>query len=271
MIDYLLIGHLTADLHAQARVAGGTVAYAARTAWAFGLRVGVVTSAKSDEPLLAALTPYAEVIVIPSDHTTTFENRYTPTGREQMIHAIATRITPDAIPQKWRSAPLVHLAPIADEVDLGCAGLFADSRVTATLQGWLRRWDATGRVGFKRFEDTHRLRSLDLGVLSAEDIRQAPELRQVLIDQVRCLCITEAEQGGVYYQEGRSSRYAALPVTVVDPTGAGDIFATSLFAAFRRTNDFAQSAQIAAQLAAISVTRVGLDSAPTPIEVAACF
>lgn len=271
MIDYLLIGHLTADLHTTGRVAGGTVAYAARTAWAFGLRVGVVTSAAPNEGLLAALTPYAEVIVIPSDHTTTFENRYTPAGREQVIHAIATPITPDAIPQMWRSAPLVHLAPIADEVDPHIAALFAGSRVMATLQGWLRRWDQTGRVYFKRLHDLNALRSLDLIVLSAEDIREAPELEQDLAKVANGVFITQAEQGGVYYQRGQWARYTTPQVDGIHPTGAGDIFATSLFAAWQRTDDLARSAQIAAQLAAISVTRVGLDSAPTPAEVAVCF
>lgn len=43
-VDYLLLGHITLDLSPDGPQLGGTVAYAARTAQAMGLRVGVVTS-----------------------------------------------------------------------------------------------------------------------------------------------------------------------------------------------------------------------------------
>ena len=54
--DYLLIGHMTADLTPEGkRRLGGTVSYAARTAHAFGLRVRLLSSAAQGEPLLDEL------------------------------------------------------------------------------------------------------------------------------------------------------------------------------------------------------------------------
>ena len=43
-LDYLAVGHATADVHADGRVVlGGAVSYAARAAAALGQRAGVVT------------------------------------------------------------------------------------------------------------------------------------------------------------------------------------------------------------------------------------
>ena len=43
-VDYLVIGHLTEDVTPAGSRLGGTAAFAALTARAFGLRVGIVTS-----------------------------------------------------------------------------------------------------------------------------------------------------------------------------------------------------------------------------------
>ena len=71
-VDYLVIGHLAHDLTASGPRLGGTAAYAALTARALGLRVGILTSAGM-ETSLAALEGIP-IVVIPSEHSTTFEN-----------------------------------------------------------------------------------------------------------------------------------------------------------------------------------------------------
>src|SRR5262249_50787729 len=144
--DYLLIGHATADLTPNGRMLGGTVSYAARVVRAFGFTTGILTSAAPDEVLLAELKPYAsEMVVLPADSISTFENIYSPTGRIQYLRAVAAKITANDIPAEWLKSPLVHLAPLTDEVDPQIAHRFKDATVMLTLQGWLRRWDADGR------------------------------------------------------------------------------------------------------------------------------
>ena len=75
--DFLLIGHIAHDVTPQGPRLGGTVSYGAYTAVAFGLRVGLLTSAQPGEPLLNKLPPGVRVINIPAEHTTTFDNQYT--------------------------------------------------------------------------------------------------------------------------------------------------------------------------------------------------
>ncbi len=267
--EYLLIGHITADLTPEGRRLGGTVSYAARTVCAFGLRVGILTSAADPEPLLDELKPFAdEIVVLPAAATSTFENIYSVSGRTQYIRGVARSIGPDDVPAQWLSAPLVHLAPLTDEVDPQIAYQFKHSTVLLTLQGWLRRWDDDGRVRFKRWFDAAVLKAIDIVVFSEEDILEAPELEQELADAVEHLFVTRADRGGTYYRQGRPVSYDTPQVEVVNPTGAGDVFAAALLSSLYVTNnDVEASIRVAARLGATSVTRYWLDGAPTAEEV----
>jgi sugar/nucleoside kinase (ribokinase family) len=270
--DYLLIGHITADLTPNGRIPGGTVSYAARTAAAFGLRVGVLTSMAVSEPLLDKLRPYAEIVCLPAEQTTTFENIYEPEGRRQYVRGVAAPIEVSNIPPYFLRSPLVHLAPIIGEGDPRIAHLFKDSTVLLTLQGWLRRLEPDGRVRFKRWYDPDVLKSIDIVVFSEEDIVEAPDMEQDFARSVKNLFVTRAEQGGTYYRNGEPLSYDTPQVEMVNPTGAGDVFAASLLASLpAMTNDLLLATKVAARLGAICVTRPGLEGTPTSEEVQAAL
>src|SRR5260370_12271398 len=76
--DFLAIGHVTRDVHADGSFTlGGTVTFAALTAYHLGLAAAVVTCA--DGNLIAELPahlPGIGLAVRQSEATTTFENRY---------------------------------------------------------------------------------------------------------------------------------------------------------------------------------------------------
>ncbi|MFN8378639.1 MAG: PfkB family carbohydrate kinase [Anaerolineae bacterium] len=272
--DFLLIGHITADLTPRGRIAGGAVSYAARTAHAFGLRVAVLTSAIPDDPVLEELRPYVhELIVLPAAETTTYENIYTEQGRVQYVRGVAAPIEPADVPEHFRKAPLVYLGPIAGDTNPAIAALFPpESWVLLTLQGWLRRWEADGRVHFKHWFDAEALKHIDIVVFSEEDIVEAPQMEEEYRGAVEHLYVTRAEKGGTHYVNGASVNYQARPRTLVNPTGAGDIFASSLLASlFKLDGDFTRATEVAAELAANSITRIGLPSAPTPQEASAAL
>ena len=271
-VDYLLIGHMTADLTPNGRTVGGTVSYAIRTAHAFGLKVGLVTSAKLDEPLLYELSPYGQIISIPADATTTFENLYSSSGRTQYIRGVASPITAAQIPLAWRSAPLVHFGPIAGEADdPAILVLFPDARILVTLQGWLRKWDKDGRVRFKSWNRPETLQRLDIMVFSEEDIVESPALIDDLAPLTRNVFYTQAERGGIHFQYGVPTPYDTPVHEVVNPTGAGDVFATSLLCALHLTGSIVKATKVAAILAAESVTRFAIEGTPTPEEVYAAL
>jgi sugar/nucleoside kinase (ribokinase family) len=257
-IDYLLIGHVTADLIRGGRVLGGTVSYSAPIVRAFNHRVGMLTSAAASEPLIEPLRQYADVAIRMAGATTTFENIYRDGSRTQYVHSLAEFLPYSAIPNGWLDTPLVHLAPLVNEVDPAIASHFPDATVLLTPQGYMRQWGADGKVNFKHWLDQDMLRHVDILVCSRQDIADAPELEYKFGDYVDHVIVTNGDRGGMYYHDGQAEHYEAYPVTEIDPTGAGDVFAAALLSSmlhFKR--DLRAALKVAARLAAISVTRVG--------------
>ena len=169
-IDILLIGHMTVDQVAGGRMLGGTVSYAAPTYAAFGHRVGILTSAAKDEPLLSQLKPYGELLSLASEHSLIYENVYSDCRRQQYVRATAAPITAGDLPPEWMSARYLHLGPLAGEIDPGqIAKAFPEATIMLTAQGMMRRWNADGLVSFRPWFDEEALTRIDIVVYSEED------------------------------------------------------------------------------------------------------
>lgn len=266
--DYLLIGHIAHDVTPDGPRLGGTVSYGAFTAVAMGMRVGILTSTRPDEPLLQKLPPQVHVISVPAEHTTTFDNRYLDGARIQYMYHRANTLTPDMLPPAWRQARLVHLGPIAYEVDPAFATAFENSPICVTPQGFMRFREPDGLVRTVPWDDAEQvLARARLTVLSEEDIRHDPGLEKVFARMAPLVVVTRAERGGTIHQDGSSWDFPAVKVEQVEPTGAGDVFAAVLHIALDRLGDLDRAIKVATYLAGHSVTRIGFDSAPKPHEV----
>lgn len=266
-VDYLIIGHITQDITPQGPRPGGTAAYAALTARALGLRVGVVTSWGQE----ISLGPLNGIPVanFQADGSTTFENLGSPEGRMQIIHHVAPPLDLHMIPEAWRDAAIVHLGPVAQEVEPGLIRYFQSSLVGLTPQGWLRAWDADGRVYPSEWpEAAFVLDQAGAVVLSVEDVGGDEARIEEMASYCRILAVTEAEHGARLYWHGDVRRFRPPPVEEVDATGAGDIFAAAFFYRLHATRDPWEAARFASLLSAYSVTRPGLEGIPTPDEVA---
>jgi sugar/nucleoside kinase (ribokinase family) len=271
-MDYLVIGHITQDLLPDGTLTpGGTVSYAARTARALGLRVGVVTSAANGLDL-AVVFPGVEVYRVPAAGTTVFENRYTPAGRVQFLHRRATPLTADVVPRPPGPVGVLHLGPVAAECDPALAEVIPADFLGLTPQGWMRRWDGYGRVFPGPWESAERLLPrADAVVVSEEDIGGDEALAARWAAQARVLAVTRGARGCSVYANGRVWHLPAFPAEEVDPTGAGDIFAAVFFTRLWRGDGPVEAARLANCIAAVSVTRRGLAGTPTPEEVARCL
>jgi len=269
-VDYLVIGYISCDLTPTGPRLGGTASYAALTARALGLRVGVVTARGEEVPL--AVLDGIQVKNAPAQHSTTFENVYTPQGRHQIIHHIAPDILHENIPTLWQKAPIIHIGPIAGEGKSLVNGGFSSSMLGLTPQGWLRTWDDAGRVHLGPWpEAAHALSIADAAVLSIEDVDGDEEQVEAMAIQSRVLAVTEGAAGSRLYWNGDLRRFRALRVKEVDPTGAGDIFAAAFFWRFSITRDPWAAAKFATHLASFSVTRRGLEGIPTRDEIQTCL
>lgn len=265
-VDYLVIGHLTVDQTAEGPRLGGTAAYSAMMAHALGLRVGIVTSWGAEIPL----GPLSEfpVVSFPADESTTFENIYTPEGRVQYLRKVAPRLDFYHVPEAWRQASIVHLGPVAQEVEPSLARNFPAALLGVTPQGWLRAWNDDGRVYPTEWpEASFVLQRAGATVISVEDVEGDEERIEEMAASCRVLAVTEAHQGARMFWNGDVRRFRAPRVQEVDATGAGDVFAASFFARLFTTRDPWEAARFAVQMSAISVTRPGLAGIPTPEEI----
>lgn len=265
-VDYLVIGHITRDLTPQGLRLGGTASFAALTARALGLRVGVVTSWAADLPVSALRgIPIANY---PSDVSTTFENIVTPNGRIQFLRQVASSLDYYHIPEPWRNASIIHLGPVAQEIESGILRYFSSSLVGLTPQGWLRAWDKDGRVHPTDWpEASFVLHRAGATVISLDDVGRDETIIEEMAASCRILAVTEADQGSRVFWSGDVRRFRPPIVNEVDPVGAGDVYAAAFFVRLFTTRDPWEAGRFATHLAAHSVTRPHFSGIPTADEI----
>ena len=288
--DYVVVGHVSRDVVPGGYRLGGTVTYSGLAAAKLGCRVGILTSAGRDLDALTALRDAAarviddasavgpvgsgariEVAVVSSEASTIFENVYeglnaTSGGhRRQFVRARAAEISAADAPVAWRRATVVHLGPIAQEVGPELFAAFPEARVRGvTPQGWLRRWDASGRVEWTDLADpAAQLGAADVVVLSEEDVAGNSNTLDRYAAIARRLVVTHGAGGATLYAAGRQTIFPACPTREVDPTGAGDVFATALFIRLAETGDAAAAVRFANAAASFAVEGVGTTTLPT--------
>jgi sugar/nucleoside kinase (ribokinase family) len=265
-LSYRLIGHVTRDLTPEGARLGGTVTYSGLTAVALGAEVGILTACAHDLEL-EALTGM-EVIRVPSPENTTFTNQELKSGRTQLLQSRAGTLSSEMIPPVWRDADIIHLAPIADEIEPNSLDTFSPGSICMTPQGWLRKWDGYGRVGYKSWHAIgDQLAAARAVVCSIEDLGGSLDEAEKLALRSSCLVVTHGNQGALLFVDGEKTEIRPIAVDQVDPTGAGDIFATVFFTQLCLGSDPRTAAERANYLAARSVTRRGLQAIPTQFEI----
>ena len=264
--DYLAIGHVAKDITDDGPILGGTVSYAGRTALSMGYRVGVITSCMDQFDL--SLMEGIQLHNLPSEKTTTFENVYSNTGRTQIILSRASDLGLDSIPKDWRSVKIIHLGPIAGEVDPKLMDYFTSTFIGITPQGWMRDWDSSGHIRMNSWETIKDiLTRANAVVLSFEDLNNDKDAAQEMAHHCSVLAVTNAAQGATVFYEGQCTDLPGLQVKEIDSTGAGDIFAAAFFIRLHEMDSPIEAGQFANAVASASITRRGVQSTPTPAEI----
>ncbi len=266
-VDYLLVGHITRDVIEERYRLGGTAVYSGILAKRMGLKVGLVTS-YNEETLIEPLNGI-QIINQRAKRTTTFINNYTPSGREQFILERAKPLGLAQIPAEWRTAKIVHLGPVARETNPETGFNFPDAALCLSLQGWLREWDRKGKIQPSPFPEMNKpFTENTAAFLSIEDLGFDRSLIDPLRSLFPLLVLTKGNTGAeIFYQE-KTTVIPVIPKDEVDPTGAGDIFATAFMINYALNGKkLIESAQVASALAAISVTRPGIEGIPTEAEI----
>ena len=273
---FLTIGHITTDLHDDGSTSlGGTVTFAAVTASRLGLAAAIAT--RADKQLIAdlpALLPGIKVAAHPSPQTTAFANHYHDGTRTQYMLTRADSLQPEDIPGAWHDAPIVLLGPLTQELSPAFGQLFPrreGALLAATPQGWMRRWDADGRVWPAPWADAEAtLPRLDALILSYADLqpftddnRAANALLARWSMLIPLLVVTDGLHGATLFQHGQSEHFPAYAAEEVDPTGAGDVFAAAFLCRLHECGDPRAAVNFANCVASFSIEQVGIAGIPS--------
>ncbi|MEM7798895.1 MAG: PfkB family carbohydrate kinase [Chloroflexota bacterium] len=258
-IEYLVVGTVTQDIVEDGLTPGGTVTYSGRIAQALGCKTAILTSARPDYDLSPFLNGI-EVHLIPSENNSVFDNIYQGNERIQILHSRSGDIRAQDVPETWHNTPVVHLGPLTNEVEPAMIDLFSNSMVGLTPQGWMRRWGEDGRIYAQSFPaEQELLCKAAATVISEEDLLDDTMLERY-INWANILVMTQNYAGCTVFVDGESYQIPAPMIKLIEPTGAGDIFAAAFFVRLWQTDgDPIKAAEWANLVAAHSVTKENLD------------
>jgi sugar/nucleoside kinase (ribokinase family) len=274
--DYLVIGQIVCDIQPDGSgVLGGTALYSALTAARLGARVGVLTRGRYGEQIdgidVPSLEPYSDQLTIitqDAETPTFFVNEYVGSRRTQTIRTWAGPIDLRGLPPHWANAKVIHLGPVAREIDTHQALSLSPGFLGLTPQGWMREWpmERGGRVRHVPLRlPPELLARTDTIVVSDEEIAQARSAVE-WVGARRIGVVTLGPNGCNLLYAGHRAELPGYPVKTVDLTGAGDVFAAAFFlkASDRRVSPVT-AGRYANLVAALSLRGVGPDAVP-PIE-----
>ena len=276
-LQFLTLGHVTRDLRPDGSFSlGGTVTFAALTAYRLGLAAGIISCASSDLlPHLSHALPNIALSVRPTAQTTTFINQYTQGFRTQYLQARADTLHTTDVPLAWLNAPIVLIGPLAQEIAPELVKLFprrSSAIIAATPQGWLRRWDTDGRVWPTPWETAEQiLPMLDVLILSHDDLlpfangnrQEADALLRDWSMRVPLLVATDGRHGATLFRRGVIQHFPGYAAQEIDPTGAGDVFAAAFLTDLHRHGSAEQAVNFANCVASFSIEQVGVQGIPT--------
>ena len=234
-----VVGSLSLDsVNGGAPRIGGCPFYSARALRVIGTPAVIVTKcAAPDRQLLLPPLIRLGIPVVWQDSSVSaaFSFHYENERRRMTIEAIADPWTPEEAVAHLGDARWVHVAPLArsDFPAETLAALARGRRVSLDGQG-LARLPQIGPLALDGEYDPSVLRSVSILKLSedeAELLVDGYDERSLARLGVREVVVTLGSRGCVVFSDGVAELVRAHPVPALDPTGAGDAFATAYLAA----------------------------------------
>jgi sugar/nucleoside kinase (ribokinase family) len=265
-LQFLSIGHFTHDIVGDDLILGGASAYSSATARKMGLNTGVVTSVGKDfihYNKLNGISLYIKNNAHENSKTTTFQNIYENGVRRQIIRSVAEMIGARDIPDDCCDAEIVYICPVANEVGFDVIKRFPNSIIGASPQGWMRRWRSDGGVYAEKWQNASKIiPDIDVLVMSEEDIAPFPNVIDEYVELSKITILTRGERGSTLFFENKVIDFPAFKVKVIDPTGAGDVFATAFLIKYKETIDPYEASVFANCVASFVVEKKGTEGIP---------
>lgn len=257
--DFVIAGNVTRDLTPDGWLPGGTAVYAAAVARGLGRRVGVVTAAPADV-VKAGLPDDVAVACHPAAEAVAMANIYQDGRRRQVLSAAGEPIPPDLVPPDWQSSRIALIGPVFGEAGAALAARF-HGLVGVCAQGFLRAAVPGGQITAipaGEWKAAPILRHAGALFLSEEDLGPGGEPALAAWTALApIVAVTDGRNGARVFAGGQWRHVPALPAREVDPTGAGDAFATGFLVALDEGSDPWQAARFGAATASLVLEGVG--------------
>ncbi|WP_207386366.1 PfkB family carbohydrate kinase [Protofrankia symbiont of Coriaria ruscifolia] len=259
-VDYLAVGNPTLDVLPDSSFAiGGSMVYAVVQAARLGLSAAGVGRGCGVElaPLWTPFETEAFLHIQPSPDTTRFRNENTDSLRTQWLEKSAGAVSGlDRLPE----SRVLHLAPVAREIVLddivrgsvrGLVGL--------TPQGLIRSWDDSRLVRHHALRiGSSTARNIDAVVFADYEAAYLTGVAEAVRRAGGIVVVTKGPRGAeVLLANGKQEFSAIATDHLVDDTGAGDVFAASLFIALDGGFTVSDAVRFAAAAAALSIGGIG--------------
>jgi sugar/nucleoside kinase (ribokinase family) len=269
----VVVGHICADILPDGTaVLGGTALYSALAAATFGWRTGILTRGRYGFPIgdleIPPLTIGSEkiqIIVQDAEWPTCFVNDYSSGRRTQQVTRWAGPIDLRGLPPSWRTARVIHLGPIAQEIDVRQSAGLNPEFLGVTPQGWMRDWPRAtgGKVQAQHLRLPREFISqIDGIVVNDEEFVYSRETVEA-IGKDGYGVVTLGDGGARLYSPYGHFIVPAFNVPVVDLTGAGDVFTAAFFYRIAdRSNTPEDALRFANAAAGLSLSGVGASRIP---------
>ena len=196
-------------------------------------------------------------------------------GDERLLYLVerCEDLSLEQVPDKQFNASLI--SPLAHEVSLQ---VFDEVRKRSDFcfldpQGFVRMFDASGRVVIDSWNDERVLGNVDALKMDLEEanaLTGTADGKAALVKlskKVRKAVVTRGAEPALILEGNKISQVEVPRVKVVDSTGAGDIFAGALISCFLRSRDFLWSCCFGIAASSMSLTSIALSKIELPRSV----
>ncbi|MBI63841.1 MAG: hypothetical protein CL778_00990 [Chloroflexi bacterium] len=260
--DFISLGLLSFDINdygdgTYLKNPGGAVAYSSKLASDHQMNPGIVTSCGKDYDI-EILLPDTKTIIYPSENTTTFMNTYNLEERNQALLLHSNKIPQQIIPKEWKKPKIFFAGPVLHEIPKDSINWFQADFSYIVPQGWFRRWSDDGIIEIiSHMANNEFNKKWDLMVLSEEESKNLS--KELLLGWAKIICITKSSDGAnIFCDNGDEFNISAIKVPdVVDPTGAGDIWAAAMAIKLYSGSSIIEAGNYASAAAALSIESYG--------------
>ncbi len=260
--DVVIVGNITKDFFEYNSTfnVGGSSIYAGIGSAMMGLKTLIISNHSISE-LDLPNHDQLDIYCVNSESNTEFVWNYEKKIRKGIIKNYTKKINLN-LTSKIKTKMLM-IAPIFNELDLNVRNNFDYEISLLSPQGLTRHLNKKSEICLKKISLNENFHDIDLISYSEEEDDYMD--KKYLFNYVKYIAVTLSERGAKIYSDyNKSAKFNSYtPNRVLDPTGAGDIFALYLLVYYYKTKSIEFAVNIANCAASFVVENLGINGIPS--------